>query len=94
MLCWSLQSKNPCHDNMTEMAEELQRIGFIGLGAMGYPMVQNLVKKLPVSSKIYVFDVIDSALKRIDSESDGKVAICQSAKEVATHAVSSCHPAL
>ncbi|KAJ5835976.1 hypothetical protein N7447_002002 [Penicillium robsamsonii] len=34
-------------------------IGFIGLGNMGFWMVTNLASKLPVNSKIYVFDIVN-----------------------------------
>ena len=63
------------------------RVGFIGLGAMGYPMVQNLVKKLSASWKIMIFDIVADALHKIQLEAGEKVVICNSSKEVAEQSV-------
>lgn len=62
-------------------------IGFIGLGNMGYPMVENMVKKLPSSVKIYVFDVSEQAVKKISSEHKERVFPCSNSKEVARKSV-------
>lgn len=63
-------------------------VGFIGLGAMGFPMVENLVKKLPPVAKVFVFDVSEEALQRIaNNQAEGRVHICGSSREVAESAV-------
>ncbi len=63
-------------------------IGFIGLGAMGFPMAQNLAKKLPSSTQLHVFDVANDAMERLSEESGDRVSACHSAKEVAEKSVS------
>jgi hypothetical protein len=56
---------------------------------MGYPMALNLRKKIPHSSKLYVYDVSKTALEKFKEEagSDGEVVIASSSKEVTDHAV-------
>ena len=62
-------------------------IGFIGLGVMGYPMCENLIKKVPETTKFYVFDVVESALERISSNHPERITRCGSSKEVAERSV-------
>ena len=62
-------------------------VGFIGLGVMGYPMVLNLLKKLPPSSRINVYDVIEDALARIKAEGGDTIVVCAHAAEVASKSV-------
>lgn len=62
-------------------------IGFIGLGTMGYPMVENLVKKLRSQTRVYVFDVSEEAMVRITTQYEGRVHSCHNAKEVAQKSV-------
>lgn len=62
-------------------------LGFIGLGAMGYLMAEQLMRKLPSTSKIYVFDIAPSVTKQLSSESGGKIFPCSSAQEVAEKSV-------
>jgi 3-hydroxyisobutyrate dehydrogenase-like beta-hydroxyacid dehydrogenase len=69
------------------MASPYSAVGFIGLGTMGIPMVENLTKKLPSSTKIYVYDVSEQALKKIEAENKGKVHACSNSKEVAENSV-------
>jgi len=59
-----------------------------GLGQMGYPMALNVRRKLPSSSKLYVFDVVKSALQKFKEEAGayGEVIICSSSKEVTDNA--------
>jgi 3-hydroxyisobutyrate dehydrogenase len=66
-------------------------VGFIGLGTMGHPMVENLVKKLPPKTEIYVFDVSEEAMERITTNNQSRVYSCHNAKEVAEKSVST-HP--
>ena len=70
------------------MAVSYKTVGFIGLGAMGFPMVENLDKKLPSSVKIYVFDVSADAIQRITAKNPARVLSCTSSKEVAENSVS------
>jgi hypothetical protein len=62
---------------------------------MGYPMALNLRKKIPSSSKFYIYDVSKGALERFLAEagSHGEVVIASSAKDVVDHAVhlNTCH---
>lgn len=62
-------------------------IGFVGLGVMGYPMVKNLVKKLPQPVNVYVFDLVTQQMHVLSSHSNGKVEPCGSAKDVADKVV-------
>ena len=57
-------------------------VGFVGLGAMGYPMAQQLARKLPSQTKLLVFDVLSGAVDDIRAEFDGKIEACFSSKEV------------
>ncbi|KAB8349483.1 hypothetical protein FH972_023510 [Carpinus fangiana] len=58
-------------------------IGFIGLGAMGYPMAENLIKKMPKGSKIYVFDLDEDCVGKLCSAAVGKAEACANARQVA-----------
>lgn len=69
------------------MSFSYSTVGFIGLGTMGYPMLENLVAKLPSSAKIFVFDVSNEALERITVQNQGRVQTCSNAKEVAEKSV-------
>jgi hypothetical protein len=39
-------------------------IGFIGLGTIGYPMAENLIKKIHPLVKLYVFDVSEDVVRK------------------------------
>jgi 3-hydroxyisobutyrate/3-hydroxypropionate dehydrogenase len=56
---------------------------------MGYPMAVNIRKKIPSSSKLYIFDVAKAALEKFVAEngSGGNVIIVSSSKEVVDNAV-------
>lgn len=69
------------------MSLSYMAVGFIGLGTMGYPMVDNLAKKLPSQTRIYVFDVSEEAMVRITTQYQGRVHSCHDAKEVAEKSV-------
>ena len=64
-------------------------VGFIGLGAMGRPMVTHLAEKLPTESRIYVFDVAEKLVDELCAEFPQKLHKASSAKDVAQQAVSS-----
>ncbi|KAG7091064.1 hypothetical protein E1B28_010121 [Marasmius oreades] len=61
------------------------RFGWVGLGAMGYPMANQLRQKLPAGCELWVFDVNEEATQRFVSESEGSmpISIAQNAREVA-----------
>ncbi|KAG5735498.1 hypothetical protein E4T56_gene11142 [Termitomyces sp. T112] len=61
-----------------------RNFGWIGLGAMGYPMAAQLRRKLPASSQLFIFDIDDSVLNRFTQEMSGEwsVSVLRSAKEI------------
>ena len=63
-------------------------IGFIGLGAMGKPMVVHLANKLPTGTRIYVFDVVEKVVDELCAEHPQRLHKASSAKDVAQQAVS------
>lgn len=69
------------------MADEISSIGFIGLGLMGLPMVQNLIKKTPETTKFFVYDVVDDAVKKLCEEHSTRATAMKSSREVAEQAV-------
>lgn len=69
------------------MADEIKNIGFIGLGLMGLPMVQNLIKKTPESTKFFVYDVVEDVLKKLCDEHSTRAKAMKSSREVAEKAV-------
>lgn len=71
------------------MAEQFnfERLGFIGLGAMGRPMLSHLARKLPSSSRIWVYDVAEQVVNEVCDEFPGRVVKGSSAKEVAEQVV-------
>ncbi|KAJ8076822.1 hypothetical protein PM082_001245 [Marasmius tenuissimus] len=62
-----------------------KRYGWVGLGAMGYPMANQLRRKLPPGSELFVYDVNEEATQRFTHESGGSipVRIVKNAREVA-----------
>lgn len=64
-----------------------QHFGFIGLGAMGFPMALNLSKKAPGPKTINIYDVNADSLKRATAAAVDCFNICSSAKEVAEKSV-------
>lgn len=69
-------------------SHNMDRIGFIGLGIMGYPMATNLIEKLPSSAAIWIFDVSRDILEKFSKATEKTVHICSSSKEVAENSVS------
>ncbi|KAJ4157054.1 hypothetical protein NW754_008696 [Fusarium falciforme] len=63
-------------------------VGFIGLGAIGYPMAAAIRRKLPSSASFHVFDVYKPSAERFSSEfgSVGPVHIETSPRDVASKA--------
>lgn len=65
-------------------------IGFIGLGAMGKPMVLNLANKLPASAHLYIHDVVAAAVDdvaQLCASLPISVVRCADSKEVAEKSV-------
>ncbi|EER28791.1 NAD binding domain of 6-phosphogluconate dehydrogenase family protein [Coccidioides posadasii C735 delta SOWgp] len=62
-------------------------LGFIGIGAMGRPMAENLASKLPPPSIINIYDVSEKAMDELSMRNDGKIVKCSSAKDVAEKSV-------
>lgn len=62
-------------------------VGFIGLGAMGYPMAKNLAMRLHESARVFIFDISTEAVERLSSEIGTKVHPCQNAMDVAEKSV-------
>ncbi|KAK3381021.1 NAD binding domain of 6-phosphogluconate dehydrogenase-domain-containing protein [Podospora didyma] len=61
-------------------------VGFIGLGAMGFPMASTLITKLPKGSKIYLFDVSNNAMETFTRLHSTSSEPCDSPKQVAENA--------
>ncbi|KAB2569468.1 putative 3-hydroxyisobutyrate dehydrogenase [Lasiodiplodia theobromae] len=61
--------------------------GFIGLGAMGFPMASNIRRHLPATTPLYIFDLNTAACERFVREhAPLPVVVAQSARAVAAHA--------
>jgi 3-hydroxyisobutyrate dehydrogenase len=66
---------------------DFKRLGFIGLGAMGKPMLSHLANKLPQDSRIWVYDVVEQMVDDACAEFPGRVLKAKSAKDVAEQVV-------
>ncbi|KAI4625465.1 hypothetical protein J4E80_002596 [Alternaria sp. BMP 0032] len=64
-------------------SHEFGKLGFIGLGAMGKPMLSHLANKLPEESRIWVYDVVEQMVDDACAEFPGRVLKAKSAKDVA-----------
>jgi len=62
-------------------------VGFIGLGLMGFPMLENLIQKLPDTTHFFVYDVSAAAVESMCSKYGSHVKACENAKDVADQAV-------
>ncbi|KAL5118801.1 hypothetical protein ACEQ8H_003304 [Pleosporales sp. CAS-2024a] len=60
-----------------------EKLGFIGLGAMGKPMVSHLAAKLPLDSRIWVYDVIEAVVDELCNEFPGRLVKAANPREVA-----------
>jgi 3-hydroxyisobutyrate dehydrogenase-like beta-hydroxyacid dehydrogenase len=70
-------------------SHEFRKLGFIGLGAMGRPMLSHLAKKLPEESRIWVYDVVEQVVDDVCAEFLDRVLKGKSAKDVAQQVVCS-----
>jgi 3-hydroxyisobutyrate dehydrogenase len=69
-------------------SHDFRRLGFIGLGAMGKPMLSHLANNLPQESRIWVYDVVEQMVDNACAEFPGRVLKAKSAKDVAQQVVS------
>lgn len=68
-------------------SSEYKTLGFIGLGAMGKPMVTHLANKLPQNAQIYVYDVVEEVVDGICKDFPDRVIKLTNAKAVAEKSV-------
>jgi 3-hydroxyisobutyrate dehydrogenase len=69
------------------MAALPRKIGWIGLGIMGLPMVRNMLAKMECDTHFYVYDVIQKSIDEFVQDGQGRVHACNSSKEVADNSV-------
>lgn len=62
-------------------------LGFIGLGAMGKPMLEHLAKKLPEDSRLWVYDVVEAVMDEVCAAFPDRVYKGTNAADVAQHTV-------
>ena len=67
---------------------DVKSIGFIGVGAMGKPMVGHLANKLPKETELWIYDVSEDAVDQVLSRNDGRVRKGASARDVADRSAS------
>ena len=70
------------------MTDRPLKLGFVGLGAMGLPMAENLISKAAHGSKLYVYDISEDAMTQLAETHPGVVVVCQSPREVSQNTVS------
>lgn len=63
--------------------------GFIGIGVMGWPMAQNLRKKMPKNNNLIICELNKPRRDKFVAETEGLIKVAESPKEVAELAVSS-----
>jgi pyrroline-5-carboxylate reductase len=73
-------------------SHEFKKLGFIGLGAMGKPMLSHLARKLPEQSQIWVYDVVEQVVDEVCAEFPDRVFKGRNAKDVAQQVVCSFCP--
>ncbi|KAF3007629.1 hypothetical protein E8E13_008342 [Curvularia kusanoi] len=64
---------------------DFKTVGFIGLGAMGKPMLEHLANKLPATSQIWVYDVVKSIVDEVCAAYPDKLHKATSPADVAEH---------
>lgn len=70
------------------MSGEPLNVGFIGLGAMGFAMAENLASKLPRGSKLFVYDISKDTMDKFVAQHPDSAVASGSAKEVTQNSVS------
>ena len=71
---------------MTDSAD-FKSLGFIGLGAMGKPMLEHLANKLPEESRLWVYDIVEQVVDEVCAAFPDRVYKGTSAADVAQHVV-------
>lgn len=66
---------------------DFNTLGFIGLGAMGRPMLEHLANKLPPESRIWAYDIVEQVVDDVCAQFPDRVLKSKSAKDVAQKAV-------
>jgi len=66
-------------------------LGFIGLGAMGKPMLEHLARKLPQESRLWVYDVVEHIIDEVCAAFPDRVYKGTSAADIAQHTVPRIH---
>ncbi|OJJ52335.1 hypothetical protein ASPSYDRAFT_164869 [Aspergillus sydowii CBS 593.65] len=65
------------------MASKYNQVGFVGLGAMGKHMAEQLAIKLPAKAQVFVFDVAKGPVEELEKNYPGRIIGCTSPKDVA-----------
>ncbi|KAL2205505.1 hypothetical protein CC79DRAFT_1387394 [Sarocladium strictum] len=65
---------------------EPQKLGWVGLGAMGAPMASNLLSKSPHGSELYIYDLSEASMKLFIDRNGPNAIACTSPREVAENA--------
>lgn len=68
---------------------EYTNLGFIGIGAMGQPMIGHLATKLPAETEIHIYDISDEVVQKVCDAYPGRISKGSSAKDVANKSVRS-----
>lgn len=68
------------------------KLGFVGLGAMGFPMASNLISRAAHGSKIFVYDISESVMRQLAEAHPGLVVTCDSPGQVSRCTVSTFSP--
>lgn len=55
---------------------------------MGFPMAGNLRSKLPESSSLVIYDIVQPAMEKFLAENKGRIEVAQDPKDVAEKCVS------
>lgn len=69
------------------MASKYNQVGFVGLGAMGKHMAEQLAIKLPAKAQVFVFDVAKGPVEELEKNYPGRIIGCTSPKDVAGKSV-------
>jgi 6-phosphogluconate dehydrogenase (decarboxylating) len=69
------------------MVDLPKKVGWIGLGIMGLPMVRNMLAKMKHDTQFYVYDVVQKSIDQLVQDGKGRVHACSSSKDVADHSV-------
>ena len=73
------------------MSDLPKKVGWIGLGIMGLPMIRNLLEKMEKETQFYIYDVVQKSMDDFVEEGQGRVHACSSSKEVADVSVTLPH---